>query len=158
MEADRHEAIRSFLVGLRQGADLPHLALSLEHLHPRDNTFPGEAFMDLAVRAMDLAGVEQRDLAYERLLTDYLPEYDFRGHRARKIKFAVLATGAARGGIEPDLLDEIVWWRTDDFWFYAFAAATAIIRASVAKRDIPIVAFVDELAHHLALDLALPAR
>lgn len=114
--------------------------------------------MDLAVQAMDLAGVEQRDLPYEQLLTDYLPEYEFRGHGARKIKFAVLATAAARGGIDPDLLDEIVWWRTDDFWFYAFAAATAIIRASAGKRGLPINAFVDELARRLDLDLAIPAE
>jgi len=27
-----------------------------------------------------------------------------------------LAAAALRGGAEPDLLDEVAWWQTDDFW------------------------------------------
>ena len=137
-ESDRDEAIRGFLAGLKRGTDLPDLALSLESLHIRDNTFPGEVFMGVAVQAMDVAGIGQRDLPYEELLSLHLPEYEFRGHQAQKFRFAILATGAARGGIDPDLLDEVTWWRTDDFWFYALAAAAAIIRASAANQGVPI--------------------
>jgi hypothetical protein len=157
-ETDRHEATRAFLVGLGQGTELPELAFSLEALHPRNDTFPGEAFMELAVRAMDLAGIRERGLPYEQLLTEHLPEYEFRDDRARKIKFAVLATSAARGGIDPDLLDEIVWWRTDDFWFYAFAAAAALVRASAARAGLPIAGFIETLAGRLGIDLAVPAQ
>ena len=57
--------------------------------------------MEVAVQAMDLAGIERRDLPYEELLNKHLPEYEFRGRRAQKIKFTILATGAARGGIDP---------------------------------------------------------
>jgi len=108
--------------------------------------------MEVAVQAMDLAGIEQRDLPYEALLTNYLPEYEFRGRRAQKIKFAVLATGAARGGIDPDLLDEVIWWRTDDFWFYALAAATAIIRSSAAKQAVPKADLIGGLALEHGVD------
>jgi len=157
-ESDRHEAIRSLLVGLRHGTELPDLALSLESLHPRDNTFPGEVFMEVAVQAMDLAGIEQRGLPYEELLNNHLPDYEFRGRRAQKIKFAILATGAARGGIDADLLDEVIWWRTDDFWFYALAATVAIIRASAAKHEIPLADLIGELALKHEIDLTVATQ
>jgi hypothetical protein len=34
----------------------------------------------------------------------------------------VLAAAAVHGGTEPDLLDEVSWWQTDDFWQYALFA------------------------------------
>ena len=157
-ESDRHEAIRALLAGLRRGAELPDLALSVETLHPRNNTFPGEVFMEVAVQAMDLAGIEQRDLPYEELLNTHLPEDEFRGRRAQKIKFAILATAAARGGIDPDLLEEIIWWRSDDFWFYALAAAVSIIRASAAKEAIPIADLIDDLALKNQIDLTVATQ
>ena len=42
--------------------------------------------MEVAVQAMDLAGIERRDLPYEELLNKHLPEYEFRGRRAQKIR------------------------------------------------------------------------
>ena len=152
-EADRHEAIRSLLAGVRQGTEVPGLALSLEPLHPRDNTFPGEVFMEVAVEAMDVADVQPRGLRYEELLSRFLTECEFRGRRSQKIKFAILATGASRGGIDPDLLDEITWWRTDDFWFYALAACVAVIRACSDKRSRQIGEFVVDVGNRLGVDL-----
>ena len=38
-----------------------------------------------------------------------------------KLQFAVLVAAALRGGAEPDLLDEVAWWQTDDFWQYALS-------------------------------------
>ena len=114
--------------------------------------------MEVAVQAMDLAGIGQRGLLYEELLNNHLPEYEFRGRRAQKIKFAILATGAARGGIDPDLLDEVIWWRTDDFWFYALAAAAAIIRASAAKQDVPVADLMGALALELDIDLTVASQ
>ncbi len=35
---------------------------------------------------------------------------------------------ALNGGLEADLLDEVVWWRTDDFWQYALYAAVALVQ------------------------------
>jgi hypothetical protein len=39
----------------------------------------------------------------------------------------LLAAAALHGGTEPDLLDEIAWWQTDDFWQYAMFTAIAYI-------------------------------
>ena len=109
--------------------------------------------MEVAVQSMNLAGIEQQGLPYEELLDNHLPEYEFQGRRAQKVKFAILATGSTRGGIDPDLLDEITWWRTDDFWFYALAAAVAIIRACSDKRSTPIGEFVIDLGNQLGVEL-----
>ena len=46
----------------------------------------------------------------------------------------MLAAAALHGGTEPDLLDEVAWWQTDDFWQYALFAAVAYIRAAAASR------------------------
>jgi hypothetical protein len=44
----------------------------------------------------------------------------------------VLAAAALHGGTEPDLLDEVAWWQTDEFWQYALFAAVAFIRAAAS--------------------------
>ncbi len=51
-----------------------------------------------------------------------------------KFRFAVLAVAALRGGAEPDLLDEVARWQTDDFWQYALFAAIAYIRIYPHRR------------------------
>jgi hypothetical protein len=103
----------------------------------------------------DSAGVTRDDpVPYLELREKYLGECKFRGRDNRKIQFAILAAASARGGIEPDLLDEVVWWQTDDFWWYALAAAVAVIRACADKTDTPVTAFVQKLSptrDHIAL-------
>src|SRR5260221_1048379 len=105
---DRAEAIRRLLFGLARGDDVPGLAAAIEELHPRHDTFPGEVFMRLSADALDVAGVGQDDpLPYTALRENYLGEFKFQGRGNRKIQFAILASASARGGIQPDLLDEV---------------------------------------------------
>jgi hypothetical protein len=83
---------------------------------------------------------------YAGLREKYLAECQFRGRENRKIQFAILAGAAARGGIEPDLLGEVAMWQTDDFWWYALAAAVAVIRACADRMRLPVPAFVQRLS------------
>jgi hypothetical protein len=39
---------------------------------------------------------------------------------------------------EPDLLDEVAWWQTDDFWQYGLFAAVAYIRAAASRACMPV--------------------
>jgi hypothetical protein len=113
--------------------DVGQVTSAAFELHLRDHTFPGGDFMAVAIEVLDLAGIDRADpIAYETLLADHLPEIEFGGKQHRKIRFAVLATAARRGGLEPDLLDEIIYWN-DDFWRYALYAAIALIRAAAAN-------------------------
>jgi hypothetical protein len=61
-------------------------------------------------------------------------------------QFAILAAAALRGGTEPDLLGEVVWWQTDDFWQYAMYAAVAYIRAAADRARVPVRQACQELA------------
>src|SRR6266568_1829037 len=100
---DRAEAVSRLLSGLARGEDLFELAAAIAHLHPRNNTFPGEVFLRLSGQALDLAGVAaDHPIAYDGLLDQHLAEHSFQRREHRKIQFAVLAGAAARGGIEPD--------------------------------------------------------
>jgi hypothetical protein len=42
------------------------------------------------------------------------------------------------GGTEPDLLEEVAYWQTDDFWQYAMYAAVACIRAAASRAGVPV--------------------
>jgi hypothetical protein len=54
-------------------------------------------------------------LALEGIRERFLPECTFRGRQNKKYQYAVLVAAALRGGTDPDLLDEVAWWQTDDF-------------------------------------------
>ena len=127
------------LDGLAQDVDIFVLESELVSLHPRDNTFPGEVFLRLAADALDWCGASRADpLPLEGLRERFLPECTFRGRQNNKLQYAVLAAAALYGGTDPDLLDEVVWWQSDDFWQYALFATVAYIRAAASRAGMPV--------------------
>ena len=157
--ADRREAVERLLDGLAGGDDAVAISASVADLHRRHNTFPGEVYLRVAADALDLAGAGPEDpIPYEGLLETSLPECGFRGRENRKIQFAVLAASSLHGGLEADLLDEVIWWHTDDFWRYGLLAAVAIIRSCTARSGETLPLFVGRLAerHGIALDTVPP--
>ena len=154
-EEDRVEALRRLLAGLAGDADVFELTAAIADLHPKNDTFPGEVFMHLAADALEITDVTQDDpIPYEGLRVTYLAECGFRGRDNRKIQYAVLTSAAVRGGLEPDLLDEVIWWHTDDYWRYALYAAVALIRASADRQGVSVAQLVEQLAerHGVALN------
>src|ERR1700685_2207713 len=131
---DTVTARQTLLDGLARDADIFELVSELAPLHPRDNTFPGEVFLHLAADALDWCEASrQQPLALEGIRERFLPECTVRGRENRKLQYAVLAAAALHGGAEPDLLDEVRWWQTDDFWEYALFAAVAYLRAAAGR-------------------------
>ncbi len=127
------------LDGLARDADLFELVSELAPLHPRDDTFPGEVFLRVAADALDWCRASRADpLPLEGLRERFLPEAAFRGRRNAKLQYAVLAAAALYGGTEPDLLDEVAWWQTDDFRHYALFATVAYIRAAASRVGVPV--------------------
>lgn len=124
------------------------LTASVADLHPKHNTFPGEVFMELAADA-----TRNDPIPYEGLRETYLPECEFRGRDNRRIQFAILASASVRGGLEPDLLDEVAWWRADDYWRYALCAAVALIRAGVERQGVTIAEMIERLAERSGVTL-----
>ena len=136
---DAATARRALLGGLARDADISELAGELAPLHPRDDTFPGEVFLRVAADALDWCGASRAEpLPLEGLRERFLPECTFRGRRNAKLQYAVLAAAAVHGGTEPDLLDEVAWWQTDDFWQYALFAAVAYVRAAASRAGVPV--------------------
>ena len=132
-------ARRVLLDGLARDADIFDLLSQLAPLHPRDNTFPGEVLLRLAADALDWCQATRADpLTLEGIRERFLPECTFRGRQNKKLQYAVLVAAALRGGTEPDLLDEVAWWQTDDFWRYALFAAVAYIRAVASQAGVPV--------------------
>jgi hypothetical protein len=82
----------------------------------------------------------------EGLRERFLPAITFRGRRNTKFQHAVLATAALHGGTGPDLLDQVAWWQTDDFWQYALFAAVANIRAAASRAGVPVRQACQDLA------------
>jgi hypothetical protein len=110
--------------------------------------------MDVAADALEIAGLTRREaVAYEGLLSSYLPEWPFRGRENRKIRFAILTSAAFRGGLEADLFDEVMWWHTNDYWQYALLAAVALIRATADRKGVSVSEFAQQLARHRGIDL-----
>ena len=144
---DAAAARRIVLDGLARDADLSELVTELASLHPRNNTFPGEVFLGLAADVLDWCDASrQHPLALEGIRERFLPECAFRGRQNHKLQFAVLAAAALRGGAEPDLLEEVAWWQTDDFWQYALFAAIAYIRAAADRTSVPVREACQQLA------------
>ncbi len=130
--------------GLAGGADVFDLTESVADLHRENNTFPAEVFVGLAADALEIANVTRGDpVRYDGLRKAYLPECQFRGRENRKIQCALLTSASVRGGLESDLLDEVMWWHADDYWRYAFYAAVALIRVGEDHQAIPIAELVE---------------
>ena len=152
-DEDHNEALRRFLVGLARGDDANQLSVGIADLHVRHNTFPGEVFMELAADALGIAGTERvNGIVYRDLLSRHLPEVGFRGKEHRRIQYAVLTPFAVRGGLEPDLLDEVTYW-IELYWQYALFAAVAIVRECAARTDMPVEAFIATLATHSGIEV-----
>ena len=143
---DAVTARQILLDGLARDDDIFEVMARLADLHPRGNTFPGEVFLGVAADALEWGGASQGDpVLLEGIRERFLPECSFRGRENRKLQFAVLAAAALHGGAEADLLDEVVWWQTDDFWQYGLFAAVAYIRAIAGRAGVPVRQVCQEL-------------
>jgi hypothetical protein len=153
-EDDEREAVQRLLVGLSSGQDVFELSATISELHRKNNTFPGEVYVRLAAEVLaDTRAAGAGPIEYEGLREVHLEDVEFRGKENRKFQYAVLCSGSVAGGLEPDLLDEVVWWGTDDFWRYALLAAVALVRASAVARQLPVRDIVAELAHRRSVTL-----
>jgi hypothetical protein len=136
---DAATARRIVLDGLARDAQVFELLGELEPLHPRNDTFPGEILLHLAADALDWCRASRTNpLQLEGLRERFLPEPSFRGRQNKKLQYAILVAAALHGGTEPDLLDEVAWWQTDDFWEYALYTAVAYIRAAASQAGVPV--------------------
>lgn len=151
-DSDRVEAARRVLAGLASGDDAHRILASVVDLHRRNNTFPGEVFMELAADALNCVGVGRDSrVEYGDLLSKHLGEVELRSKSRSRFQCAVLTSFAVHGGLEPDLLDEVTYW-IDQYWQFALYASIAIIRSCAVRSGSPIEDFAETLANHVGID------
>jgi hypothetical protein len=145
---DRVEAIRIALRGLAAGADIEEIALQLEALHPKNNTFPAEVLLDLAADALELSGTNRADpIDYEGIRETYLSECHFSGKTEHhKSHYALRSVAMIRAGLTPDLLGEVSWWRTNDLWIWSWFALVIFVRIAAERTGDPIATVCQRIA------------
>jgi hypothetical protein len=134
-EQNRREAIQIALTGLAEGRELGAIAAQLAPLHPRNDTFPGELLLELAADALELAGASRESpVEFEGVRERFLPEtVAHTKAQENKSKFALRAAAMIHGGVDPGLLDEVQWWRTDDLWYWSLEALAVYVRAAAER-------------------------
>jgi hypothetical protein len=145
---DRAMAIGVALSGIAGGLELGEIAARLEPLHPKNNTFPGEVLLELAADAIEESGASRgQPLEFEGIRKRHLPE-DRAHTRAQhhKAEYALRAAAMVRAGVDPGLLDEVSWWRTDDLWFWALQALVTYVRAAGEHSAEPVSAICARVA------------
>jgi hypothetical protein len=131
--ADHDDVVRLVLGAIPD--DWQAVLVDLAGLHPPHDTFPGEVLFELAVNALDLSGATRAEpIDYDGLREQNLPEISFTGKTAqRKSRYVVHGVAAQRGVLQPDLLDDVAWWRNDDFWVWADYALIIYVRAAADR-------------------------
>jgi hypothetical protein len=152
---DRATAIGVALSGIAGGLELGEIGACLAPLHPKNNTFPGEVLLELAADAIEESGAgRERPLEFEGIRKRHLPE-DRAHTRAQhhKAEYALRAAAMVRAGVDPGLLDEVSWWRTDDLWFWALQALVTYVRAAGEHSAEPVSAICGRIASRHGVQL-----
>jgi hypothetical protein len=153
---DRLQAISVALDGLSHSNELGDIAARLAPLHPRHNTFPAEVLVDLAADAIMVSGASrQRPIDFEAIRERHLP--DGIAHtkaEQHKSKFALRAAAMLHGGVDPGLLDEVQWWRTDDLWYWSLEALAAYVRAAADRTGQSVESICRRIAEERGVTLA----
>jgi len=148
-DEDGRNVIDIALSALVRGDDLGDIAARLSLLHPRQNTFPGEVLLGLAADAIEISGATRRSpLEFEGIRERFLPEgIAHTKAQHHKSKFALRAAAMVHGGVDPGLIDEVQWWRSDDLWYWSLEALVAYVRAAADRSGESIESVSRRIAH-----------
>jgi hypothetical protein len=74
-----------------------------------------------------------------------------------KAEYALRAAALIRAGVDPGLLDEVIWWRTDDLWFWALEALVTYVRAAAEHTSEGVPYICGRIASRHDVQLAVVA-
>ena len=152
---DPASVIATLLSALAAGADERELTSLIEPFHPRRNTFPAEVLFEVAVAALDEAGASrEHPLDLEPAFVEQRKKPGFgRQREQERLRLALHAPAAMRGGLELDLLSETYWWQSDDVWHYALVACLLYIEATAERAAVTVPEMCDRLGSRLGVTL-----
>jgi len=142
------------LRAFHRGADPDELQRELiAFQRERDHTM-AEVLLELATDVLTISGATRdRPIDYQDLVKTHLTDYEYRGKvDHRSIRYALTYPAMRAGGLQPDFLDDVSWWRTQ-LWPYALHALVAYLRAASALTGASSEGLVGQLAarHHVEL-------
>ena len=107
-----------------------------------------------AADAIELAGASRdTPIEFEGIRERYLPEAVAHTRaQHHKSKFALRAAAMLRGGVDRGLLDEVIWRRTDDLWFW-LKAFVVYVRVAADRTGEPIETVCRRLAERRLVEL-----
>ena len=105
------------------------------------------------------ASPREDPIDYEDIREIYLPEREFRGRTDHhKSHYALTAAAMVRGGVKPDLLGEVAWWSTDDFWLFSMYAMTIYLRVAAERQGETVAVLCERIAAKQGVRLTLVER
>jgi hypothetical protein len=145
---DRSAAVQIALSGFADGTDLDELRHRVERLNFRKDTFLGEVLLELAADPIEVSGASrERPIAFEKIRERYLPECTAHTKaQHHKSVYTLRAAAMIRAGVDPGLLDEVSWWRTDGLWFWALDALVVYLRVAAERTGEPINVVCERVA------------
>jgi hypothetical protein len=69
---------------------------------------------------------------------------------------ALRAAAMIRAGVDPGLLDEIIWWQSDDLWVWALDGLAVYVRVAADRAGLSVGEVCDRLAQRRGVDLGTP--
>jgi hypothetical protein len=155
---DQIQAKRIALSGIAAGESLGTLRADLEPLHPMHDTFPSEVLLDLAADAIEEAGASRAEpIEFEGIRERFLPECTAHTKvQHQHSKYALRAAAMTRAGVDPGLLDEVIWWQSDDLWVWALDALAVYVRVAADRTGLSVKEVCERLAQRHGVDLGAP--
>jgi len=111
--------------------------------------------LGLAADAIEISGATRRSpLEFEGIRERFLPEgIAHTKAQHHKSKFALRAAAMVHGGVDPGLIDEVQWWRSDDLWYWSLEALVAYVRAAADRSGESIESVSRRIAHERGITL-----
>ena len=61
-----------------------------------------------------------------------------------------------QAGVDPGLLDEVMWWQGDDLWVWALDALAVYVRSAADRTRLSIAEVCERLAQQRGNNLSTP--
>ena len=104
---------------------------------------------------LDTAGASREPpIEFEGIRERYLPECTAHTKvQHQHSKYALRAAAMIRAGVDPGLLDEVIWWQTDDVWVWSLDALAVYVRVAADRTGLPTADICERLAQRHDVDL-----
>ena len=112
----------------------------------------------MAADAIEEAGASREEpIEFEGIRERFLPECTAHTKvQHQHSKYALRAAAMIRAGVDPGLLDEVIWWQSDDLWVWSLDALAVYVRVAADRTGVTVAEVCERLAQRHGVDLGTP--